>query len=85
VAATEADRDGLALVDRAVLRTTARGDLIVAVDGRPVRCPSRRSSGAFGPPILVGTQPGSTVLLSTLGQSVATAAESVATKSLLSE
>ena len=28
-----------------------------------VRWPSRRSSGALGPPILVGTQPGSTALL----------------------
>jgi len=46
VAATETDRDGLALLDLAVLRTIARGDLIVAVDGRPARCTSVRDSDA---------------------------------------
>ena len=50
-----------------------------------VRCPSRRSSGAPGPPILVGTQPGSTALLYTCGQSRATATARVVTNSLLSE
>src|SRR4030095_12852537 len=50
-----------------------------------VRCPSRRSSGAPGPPILVGTQPGSTALLYTSGQIRATATARVVTNSLLSE
>src|SRR5262249_15572633 len=47
--------------------------------------PSSRSSGALGPPILVGTHPGSTTLLSTLGHRRGTANASAATKSLLSE
>ena len=50
-----------------------------------VRWPRRRSSGALGPPILVGTQPGSTELVITSGQRRAIAAASVVTKSLLSE
>ena len=50
-----------------------------------VRCPSRRSSGAPGPPILVGTQPGSTALLYTSGQMRATATARAVTNSLLSE
>lgn len=37
-----------------------------------VRCPRRRSSGAEGPPILVGTHPGSTALLAVSGQNRAT-------------
>ena len=44
-----------------------------------------RSSGAPGPPILVGTQPGSTALLRTLGQWRAIAAARAVTNSLLSE
>ena len=46
--------------------------------------PSSRSSGALGPPILVGTRPGSTALPDTPGCSRATAAAGVVTKSLLS-
>jgi hypothetical protein len=53
------------------------------VGGRPPkwdwRCPISRSSGAPRPPILVGTQPGSTALLRTSGQRRATAKASAAT------
>src|SRR5690349_1129436 len=50
-----------------------------------VTCPRSRLSDAPGPPIRVGTQPGSTALLGTPGHSRATAAARVVTKSLLSE
>src|SRR4029077_11004683 len=43
-----------------------------------------RSSVALGPPILVGTQPGSTALLSTCGQARARVSASAVTWSLLS-
>ena len=43
-----------------------------------------RSSDARGPPILVGTHPGSTALLSASGQARATASASATTWSLLS-
>ena len=76
-AVSEADAGGSPLV-------RASGWSLVASHSW-VRCPSRRSSGAPGPPILVGTQPGSTALLDTSGQSRATAQARAVTNSLLSE
>src|SRR4051812_24474362 len=50
-----------------------------------VRYPISKSSGAPGPPIFVGTQPGSTALLRTSRHRRATAEASAVTYSLLSE
>src|SRR3954449_13620672 len=50
-----------------------------------VMCARARSSLAPGPPILVGTQPGSTACATTSGLSRATAAMSVVTNNFASE